>query len=84
VERGSCCDRHALESDKLQFLLRCVFDFQAQSDGFAAAFGNLVERAHLCVAAGDLRNRVYVIAFGIALNDDIELRWQRMNPRFTL
>ena len=62
VEFGSCGDGHPLNAHELQFLLRRTFHFQAQRDGFADALGDLVERARLRVAGGDLGNGSYVIA----------------------
>jgi hypothetical protein len=74
---GSCRDSHALNSDELQILFPCALDFQTQFNGFANALGDFVEGPPLRMASWNLRNRGYVIAFGIALNNDIELAWHR-------
>jgi hypothetical protein len=61
--------------------LRRALDFQAKLYSYANALHNLVKGPCLRMAGWDLRNGSYVIAFRIALNDDIELAWHRMCPR---
>ena len=68
-------NRDALYADELQSLFRRALGLQAQLYGFANALGDLVQRTGLCMACRDLRNRGDVIAFPVALNDDIELAW---------
>jgi hypothetical protein len=54
-------------------VFRRALNIQTQLDGFANAFGDLVERSRLRVACRDLWNGANTEALLVALNDDIEL-----------
>ena len=69
---GSCRNIHALDANKLQILIGCAFDREAQLYGFADALVDLVEGPRLCIAPRDLRNRGDVVAFRVALNDNVK------------
>jgi hypothetical protein len=62
-----------LDSDQLEIGSRRSFDNKAEFDGFADAGPDLIEGAGLGVTTGQLRDRRYVVAFTVPLNDDIEL-----------
>jgi len=81
-ESGSCGDGNSLDSNELQWVFRPALHLQAQLYRFANPLRDLVQRPSLRVACRDLRNGGDVVAFLIAFNNDIELAWQRMCPRF--
>ena len=83
-ESGSCGDDYALDADELQVINRGALDFKAEFDGFSNPLGYFVEGPPLRVASRDPRNRGDVAAFGIALDDNVELAWQRQYPRLPL
>lgn len=72
----SCCDRNALNADELQTRFRHAFDFKAKFDRLTNSLRELVQGSCLRVASCKLGNRCYVVAFLVALYDDIELAWQ--------
>jgi hypothetical protein len=80
----SCGDSYALDADKLQILIRCAIDLEAQLNGFPDALVDLVEGLPLRMAPWYLWNRGDVVAFRVSLNDNIELAWHQVSPRFQL
>jgi hypothetical protein len=58
-----------------------ALDFEAQFDRLANAGSDVVQRFCLRVASGQLRNRGNIVAFLLALNDDVELalQWSILN-----
>ena len=80
----SCGDSYALDADKLQILIRCALDLEAQLNGFPDALVDLVERPPLRMAPWYLWNRGDVEAFRVALNDNVELACRQVSPRFPL
>ena len=66
-------DRDPLNSDELCGRSDIPLDLQAQRNGLSNSLQELVERARLCMAAGQLGNIGHVIAFLVPLHDDAEL-----------
>ena len=73
-----------MDADKLQILIRCTLDLKAQLYGFSNALVDLVEGPRLCMAPRHLWNRGDVVAFRVALNDNVKLAWYQVSPRFSL
>jgi hypothetical protein len=61
-------------------MLKLTFHFKAPFDRLANPLSDLVERSRPGVASRELRYGGDIVTFLIALNDDIELAWQRGFP----
>src|SRR2546425_2578603 len=70
---AACSDRDTLHSNELCGRSNITLDLQAQLDGLTNTLDELVERACLSVATGQLWNTGHVVALFITLHDDAEL-----------
>src|ERR1035438_587714 len=73
VASVTCSDADALHSDELRRRPNISLDLQAQLDRFSNPNDELIKRARLSMATGQLRNAGDIVTLRVTFHDDAEL-----------